>query len=384
MATTELLNLYPLDTSDSSSQPSSGVITQALRILRPHLPTSIALYRRLQFGRFFPASTLLTNLSLTNDADVDAVRDPGPWLFAFVDRSCRPETEVWLSCSWEAPSVPHQRSAASSSSSTTNGNDATAPIHLLLRRLIHTLRTLPLPTSIHSPASSTTTGPILADPGADFSGLSRSDYAAHAANTAILLFGSVHARTTAHLQALDALNPAYAQGLVANHHFVFDVAAWAHDSGDVQGGSGREGRDLPVGLRWGEVRPRDFGLVRARTQIPRQERTLAVLPSVAIFAEGEEKAVEGEGQPVGWAFVGLDGSLTTLHVEPEYRGKGLAKAMTRKLFREKMRRFWEEGDRKWAHGIVIVGNVPSTMMCRSLGGEVLFDCYWLRVDLDRT
>jgi hypothetical protein len=46
--------------------------------------------------------------------------------------------------------------------------------------------------------------------------------------------------------------------------------------------------------------------------------------------------------PVTWVFVGLDGSLRTLHVEEGWR--------------EKMDRFWEEGVRRWAHDYVVQGN----------------------------
>nr|POF16775.1 hypothetical protein CFP56_72726 [Quercus suber] len=355
----EPLHIYPLTTS-----PSPVLIAQALQILRPHLPVSIALYRRLQFGQFLTdSSILLSNLSLSSSVPDTKT----PWLLAFIDRARRPETELWLSCSWEK------------NPPSTSSLDSEQQHFHLLRRLLSTLRALPVPASIHTTA---TAGASLADPGADFSGLSRADYAAHAGNEAVVLAGSVHARTAGYLQTLDALNPEYArQGLVANHHFVFAVG---------EGGERMERAEkLPAGLRWGEVRQEGLGLVRARTQIPRQERTLAVLPSVAIFTQtgeggqGNDDDGDDEGRMVGWAFVGLDGSLTTLHVEAEYRNKGLAKALTSKLFREKMGGFWEQGVEHWAHGIVIVGNVASTKMCRSLGGEILFDCYWLRVDLDR-
>lgn len=354
------INIYPL------TSPSTSPIPRALQILRPHLPTALALYRRLQFGRFFPDSVLLTNLDLTTwtaHQQDETTTNEGIWLIAFVDRSCRPETEVWVSASWESAS-------ASPSTSSTTSNPTTvklainpaerAEIHSLLDSLVRRLRSLPLPPSIH-----TTGEPALTDPGKDTGGLSRDDYASHAANPSIMLFGSIHMTTTHLLKELDVLSHEYHTALVANQHIVFDVGALPEMR-----------KDLPSGLRWGELRPRHFNLVRSRTQIPRQDRTLTVLPSLAIFPEGSE-------EPISWGFIGLDGSLTTIHVEPEYRGKGLAKAITTKLFRDKMEVFHEEDVRRWAHGIVIVGNVASQKMCESLGGRSLFECYWVRVDLNQ-
>ena len=57
--------------------------------------------------------------------------------------------------------------------------------------------------------------------------------------------------------------------------------------------------------------------------IPREAETLRGLPSVAILAES--------GEMVAWAFVDVDGSLATLFVVPEQRGKGLAKAVAGSL-----------------------------------------------------
>jgi len=140
-------------------------------------------------------------------------------------------------------------------------------------------------------------------------------------------------------------------------------------------------KELPEDLEWDIVREAEYALVRSRTAIPRQDRTMRLLGSVGVrrragasgavggngeswnkqgekgnrqaeasWNEQEEKG-EGEGEGEGdgdaetekegdtqrgeliaWAFLGPDGSLTTLHVEPEFRGKGIAKMLTRRLF----------------------------------------------------
>jgi ribosomal protein S18 acetylase RimI-like enzyme len=136
-------------------------------------------------------------------------------------------------------------------------------------------------------------------------------------------------------------------------------------------------RDLPQGLRWGEMREQDIEIVKARTDIPRSTKTLLSLKSVGVFNEENDQAV-------AWTFLGLDGSLTTLHTEPEYRGKGLAKAVAVRIFRQYAPGLAvdDEGN-AWSHGDVYVGNVQSEAVCKSLGGKALSKVYWVRIDLEK-
>ncbi|KAL1603981.1 hypothetical protein SLS60_005573 [Paraconiothyrium brasiliense] len=136
-------------------------------------------------------------------------------------------------------------------------------------------------------------------------------------------------------------------------------------------------RNLPEELRWGEMREKDIAIVQARTSIPRTSQTLMSLKSVGVFERFTDK-------PVAWTFLGLDGSLTTLHTEPEWRGKGIAKAVAVKIFMEHAPGLAvdEEGD-AWAHADVYLGNVQSESVCRSLGGKPAVKILWVRIDLGR-
>ncbi|KAF2161952.1 hypothetical protein M409DRAFT_69461 [Zasmidium cellare ATCC 36951] len=336
-----------------SSPSSKTTISNALALLRPYLPTSIPLYRRLQFGRFFPDSRLLTNLP-------NLERRPGEgdeWILTFIDRTPRPETECWIFASWEtspSPSTPQNEGIQNA----------------LMTSLFHKIRSLPLPPSIHSQSLLTN------DAEKDHTNTSRADYAAHIQSPDILLCGAVHEAIIPALQRTGLIKQVFLAGLVPNHAFVFrldeePLRVLLERDGEVEG--------LPEGLRWGELEGRHFGLVRSRTQIPRQEATLAVLPNVGIFPSTNDG--EGDGEPVAWAFVGVDGSLSTLHVEPEWRGKGLAKRVTAKLFGDKMGRFWEDGVPRFAHDYVIKGNTASVGVGSSIGGRSDWDVYWVRVDL---
>jgi len=315
----------------SLTNPSApSVLNRTLHHLTPHLPTSLPLYRRLQSGRFLPSSHLFTSSNLNQDNDDD---ENTPWLIAFVDRSCRPETEIWMYGSWESSS-----SAAPSDTSTW------ATIERIMASLLHEVKNLPVEPSIHQDV------------------LDSSSF-----DSEIVLFGAVHERSLPVLENLGVL----VSSVVPNSTFVFDVDHLP------------PARPLPEKLRWGEVGREYFNLVRSRTEIKRQDRTLAVSPSLAIYPA----TIAGEATaPIAWAFVGLDGSLTTLHVEAEWRGRGLAKALTTRLFREKMGAYFEreeKGTVRWAHGYVVEGNERSEGMCRSLGGRSHWLCYWLRVDLGK-
>jgi ribosomal protein S18 acetylase RimI-like enzyme len=134
-------------------------------------------------------------------------------------------------------------------------------------------------------------------------------------------------------------------------------------------------RSLPEGLRWGRMREQDMEIVQARTSIPRPKKTLLALESVGVFDERTDNAV-------AWAFLGVDGSLTTLHTEPEYRGKGIAKAVAARIFREYAPELaLDDEGTAWAYGNVYVGNVQSEAVCRSLGGESMWKTFWIRIGL---
>jgi hypothetical protein len=136
-------------------------------------------------------------------------------------------------------------------------------------------------------------------------------------------------------------------------------------------------KDISEDLAWGTMREKDIAIVQARTNIPRQRRTLLSLKSLGVFEKSTDRAVS-------WTFLGLDGSLTTLHTEPEYRGKGIAKSVAAKIFRENATKLAiDEHGNAWAHADVYVGNNQSESVCRSLGGVASWKIFWVRLDLTR-
>lgn len=334
------------------------VIEKTLEHLRrpENFYTALALYRRLQFGRFLEGSRLYTNRSLSEPRNHAEEQSGEPWFYAFVDRGCRPETEVWLFGNWEAE---FDRSKQNHGITPNSSSDKDEAIQSLITFLIRTIKTHNAPPSIHK--------------GEDvFTAQSQTSSSQHRQNHKpessslpdpnIMLWGAIHETTVPHLQALSLL----ASPTEPNWTFLFPLSSLPEPS------------PLPADLRWGRLEPRHFPLVRSRTEIPRQDFTLARLPNLGIFP-----AQPADAAPVAWAFVGLDGSLTTLHTEASHRRMGLGKLLSARLFREEMGRFWEDGLERLAHGNVMVGNEASAGMCRSLGGRRVAEVYWVRINLKK-
>ncbi|GAB7341464.1 hypothetical protein MBLNU457_7702t1 [Dothideomycetes sp. NU457] len=343
---------------------SPSTISTILTFLSPHLPQTLSLYRRLQFGNFSPSAQLLSTFNIDNLSSISDQESNTKWIIAFVDRSRRPETEVFLSCSWESDtSLIHDE--------ITQNEECTA----LVISLLSALATLPAPLS--EPQTQNPSEPAHEE----------NIYTSHLSSPSQILLGAIHSTTAILIRNLHVLAPSSIEkeGLPeAYNRWVFPL----HSLPSISG----EKFSLPDGLVFGELRECDFGLVRSRTLIPRQESTLRCLARVAVYdrtrsggrKEEGMNGEEGDEKPVAWAFLGVDGSLSTLHVEEGYRGRGLARAVAVRLWEEEMAVFTRgQGGERWASADVATYNKESNAVCRGLGGEVAYVDYWLRVDLEK-
>ena len=196
-----------------------------------------------------------------------------------------------------------------------------------------------------------------------------------------------------------------------------DLHTYMNDDGLVQWHTGEDikmlifnaadlhHRPLPSGFIYGVVSEDNLQLVLDRTNIPRSKRTLRLLRSAGIYdsrGDGDRDGDNSTPRLIAWAFLGLDGSLTSLHVEKEYRGQGFAKAVVGKLFREALSRPGGEqqkeeeeedaaaakevsasADDGWAHSDTAEDNVQSQGVAKALGGRVGWRIYWVGVDLSK-
>ena len=105
---------------------------------------------------------------------------------------------------------------------------------------------------------------------------------------------------------------------------VFRTPRMAEERGEVPPGY-RGGEELPEGLVWDVVRTDvDVEGVMANNALVRVREQLQGRQNVAV------RCTE-TGELVGWAYHGMDGSVKTLFVRPEWRRKGLARKVVRRL-----------------------------------------------------
>ncbi|KAH9879220.1 hypothetical protein J1614_002659 [Plenodomus biglobosus] len=333
------MNVYEHDAS-------SPILQRALKAL---LPYSITLVYRIQH----PNRTKDAHIIATFSPTVETV--PGCWAAAYLDRSMRPETELWVFTAGEDPNH-----------STSKGFCSNCRISVLL--LLDYMSTLPVPPmhpdsefALDLAKQHEIEHPFPREDGSY--ALSPGTYMRHLLHPQVVTLGACH---------LDVMQLCQDAGLVRNefpgpsaelNKFLFKISRLPGIC------------DLPKGLRWGKVREKDIEIVKARTSIPRSTRTLLSLKSLGVFDEDS-------GAIIAWTFIGLDGSLTTLHTEEKYRGKGIAKAVAASIIRQYAPdSAIDERGNAWSHADVYTNNVQSEMVCKSLGGVAMWKCFWLRVDL---
>ncbi|KAI1107549.1 hypothetical protein F4804DRAFT_163215 [Jackrogersella minutella] len=284
-----------------------------VKLLRSHhLPQALPLARRLSFTRFAGGMTEHTRILFAAAGGAALGSDTAAdtaFAAAYLDYSRGPETELWLYATLERRP----------------GEEASAAC---ARRV---LREVARQRALYSPA--------------------------RAAQSTVL------AGTLSEALRLALLDRAVAFARVD----VFDK--WLFRLDDLP--------DVPsplrADMRWEGVRRADIPLMLSRTSIQRTERTIVLLPSMAVYRDDDT--------PVSWALMGPDSSLSCLHCEEEWRGKGFAKAVAVKILRERLKDY-DDDVRCWAD--VAPDNPKSQRVCRSLGGKVAWTISWSTIDLDKS
>jgi GNAT superfamily N-acetyltransferase len=161
---------------------------------------------------------------------------------------------------------------------------------------------------------------------------------------------------------------------------------------------------LPTGYRYHDRRgrigvlPYQLDLVQSRTHIPRPRRQLESIPSVAIYQGNGSLSDENQDEnemPIAWAFLGVDGAVATLHVEPEHRGRGLALSLSKEVMRRGMEAEGVFGAKKvglvdgemrtfvedWVHAEVAGYNKASRRVMEKIGGKVLTTVLWTVIEV---
>ncbi|OQD83344.1 hypothetical protein PENANT_c017G08029 [Penicillium antarcticum] len=413
-------------------------------ILVSQLPYSTTLLRRIQHGIAYPSATAKVLATFPAGTTPDPKK---PWLAARVDLFLGRETQMQIYSSLEAETsmidaVSHAQinpatpESSSSSNSIVYTLSAPPPVLDLARAqllaLLSHVKTHFLPPYLSSLSSSrdpTSAAPVDPDNAGSDSRVASaiSDNANNnngiplipAPDPQAFLIGSLHTGLFALLQrsgkytAGDSLpnirvhrfdNPPY-------HKYFFRRSEFAPTEG-----SGSPADDdlfadlsLPPGYRFRNRRGRvgildvHLDLVQSRTHIPRSKRQLSSMPGMALYCddsidnEGESGSGDGndDEMPIAWGFLGVDGALATLHVEPEHRGKGLALLLSKAIMRRGMATDGifgagtiQSGDAvlrervgEWTHTEVAGYNMASRRVMEKIGGTVLTTVTWSVIEL---
>ncbi|KAL4992359.1 hypothetical protein BDW68DRAFT_98201 [Aspergillus falconensis] len=307
--------------------------------LSSHLPHSGPLLRRIQHqaNSFNPSPTARVLASFPSDEKPSSDSDSAqPWIAAYTDIHRGPDTQVWVFSSLE--SKPKH--------AITEQEKQTTKSHLL--SLFTFIRAHLVPPYLDWVASSQ---PLhkkeVEGEGEGETGVKK--IPPHP--LASVLLGSVHevivglvvelAGEEKRVRIHRGQNVFYAKYCFPSSSFEhgdgFNNAKKLEESGytftDSAGTYGITERHIP--------------LVKSRTNIPRSTEALLAMGGVALYhspsrffpshAQGQglvEETARGDREmPIAWAFLGFDGSLSSLHVEPEHRGKGLAVAVGREVMK---------------------------------------------------
>lgn len=244
--------------------------------LRDHLPQSLPLLRRIQFTHYPQGSTEHARYLIATDSDGGIGSGDGQaqppskqhFAAAYLDLSKGPETEMYLYTTLEqAPdlaSVPDDE------------------VECVLDLAVSLLQR----------------GKLAAQE------VMRSG-AFKLARGAGFLVGGLHQPTYELLCARRGLTSSYWN---PHHAWLFRLDRLPA----LQPGGGGEAGPGP-GLRWDVVRREDVPLIASRTYIPKIEATLMSEPSVGVR--------DAAGTLVAWGFIGVAGTLSTLHVEVRGRSR---------------------------------------------------------------
>jgi hypothetical protein len=242
--------------------------------LRGHLPQSLPLLRRIQFTHYSQGTTEHARYLIASDSDGaigsgDRQAQPPSqrhFAAAYLDLSKGPETEMYLYTTLEdatdLAAVPDDE------------------VELVLDLAVSLLRRGKL-----AAQEAMRTGAYKLARGAGF------------------LVGGLHQPTYELLCARRGLTSSY-----WNPH-----DAWLFRLERLPGAEGSgAGAGPGAGLRWDVIRREDVPLIASRTRIPKVEATLMSEPSVAVR--------DSAGALAAWGFIGVAGTLSTLHVEVRGRG----------------------------------------------------------------
>ncbi|KAL3452829.1 hypothetical protein BJX65DRAFT_155314 [Aspergillus insuetus] len=372
--------------------------TTLLAHLHAHLPHSGPLYRRIQYQVSHPSPTARVFASFEESQPPRGreTESQQPWLAAYVDIPRGPDTQVWLFSSIESESGNFESGAPATITTHSQGIVKTH----LLSFFTHIQRSL-VPDYISSlPTTLKTRVPAVIDEGVP-------KIPAHRPTSYLL--GTVHTTLEALIVELrDEGKLAIHRG-AGVHYVKYCFSSKTFDNvslEDVNASTTTEDSSSSSGYTFYDssgkpgIQGHHIDLVKSRTNIPRSREALLAMGGVALYHSHSSQPVSSsekrEEMPIGWAFLGFDGSLCSLHVEPEHRGRGLAGVVGREVMKRGVEVFepgsgssedpgGNSGDRdeeEWFFADVAVENAASRRVMEKMGGVAKWRVAWMVVEIE--
>ncbi|KAL4961957.1 uncharacterized protein BDV14DRAFT_179334 [Aspergillus stella-maris] len=353
-----------------------------LKCLATLLPNSGPLLRRIQYEARHPTTTAQVLASFPDGEDLSTFVEAGkPWFAAFVDVFRGLETQVYVFSSLETKNKDtvtiQERDIA---------KGQLLDLFTYIRRNL-TPKYLDFLSSQPAPSA----------PAEREEGVAK--IPAHP--TTSVLLGSANEIVVGLLVELDS-ETAKERFHVhrGQHHFYakycFSSSAFESITSDSSDVFNREGAGYTfvdsngvAGIQEGHI-----PLVKKRTNIPRSKETLLAMGGVALYHRPtslpSQASAEGNEMPIAWAFLGFDGSLCTLHVEAEHRGKGLGGVVGKEVMKRGGDVFGsmasangkQDEVQEWFFADVSIDNTASRRVMEKMGGEARWNVAWVVVEVD--
>ncbi|KAL9623984.1 MAG: hypothetical protein Q9160_001737 [Pyrenula sp. 1 TL-2023] len=314
-----------------------------LSLLSTCLPYSLPIYRRIQFLESHPnpehARIIifppLPSVPIPNDASPESIAKTPPFIVASVDLSRGQETQIWMFSSLELPDIEALNSFP---------NNDGQKFREVVRQQMNEIFSIVYNELV----------PKLPDLAPESYRHKRLGKPLPYSRSRVLI-GTLH-------QNLRALIPTHTVVRIDSPYmkYIFPMASFS------------EPVTLPPQYEFCDLQRSHLDAVISRTEIPRSIPTLLSMYSGGIVHDSHPN-------PIAWGFLGFDGSLSTLHTEPEHRGKGLGVQMSRHLFQDQGAVFSSGTD--WAHADVGEDNQQSRRVMEKIGGRVMWQNCWVEVEL---
>ncbi|KZV62267.1 hypothetical protein PENSPDRAFT_758842 [Peniophora sp. CONT] len=123
--------------------------------------------------------------------------------------------------------------------------------------------------------------------------------------------------------------------------------------------------------RFGQIEERHLDEVLSTSSVARGRATVLTSPNTAIFSRATD-------EPLAWCFTSREGSVSTLYVRPEARGRGLGKA----AMRAELVRAFERDGRPFGSVEVSLTNEASLGLSESMGARKRWEVVWATVNLE--